>query len=153
MIEQKFVVFLLGQERYAIPIDRVERILPDQAITRLPRTPKMFLGVFDLRGETVPTIDLRLRFEMPENPEPGNLVVVFTSSGRCAFRVDTVDGIVNLTEADIDKSPDLFDRKGDDFIAGIGKVGEQLIVLLECDEIIPQKLRKTISQATQLQAA
>ena len=53
MSETKYVVFQLGAERYGLPIDSVERILPSQSVTKLPKTPKMMLGVFDMRGETI----------------------------------------------------------------------------------------------------
>ena len=62
MSEKKFIVFLLANERYGIPIEAVERILPEQNPTPIPKSPEMFLGVFDLRGETIPAIDLRTRF-------------------------------------------------------------------------------------------
>ena len=65
-METKYVVFQLDKERFGVPIDAVERILPSQEVTRLPRTPKMMLGVFDLRGSTIPAVDARLRFDMKE---------------------------------------------------------------------------------------
>lgn len=144
MAETKYVVFKLADELYGVPIERVERILPEQAVTRLPKTPKMFLGIFDLRGETVPAIDLRSRFELVERNDTANFVVLQTSSGRCAFRVDGVDGIVTLDDREVEESPELFDTK-DDFVLGIGKDHERLIVLIEADEIIPRTLRAKVA--------
>jgi len=144
MAETKYVVFKLADELYGVPIGRVERILPEQAVTRLPKTPKMLLGVFDLRGETVPAIDLRCRFDLEERAEAANFVVLQTASGRCAFRVDGVDGIVTLGDDEVEESPDLFDTK-DDFVLGIGKDRDRLIVLVESDEIIPRNLSAKVA--------
>jgi len=147
MAETKYVVFKLGEELFGVPIERVERILPDQTVTRLPKTPKMFLGIFDLRGETVPAIDLRARFELETQPDSANFVVLQTSAGRCAFRVDGVDGIVTLDESEVEQSPELFETN-DDFVLGIGKDGDRLIVLIEADEIVPRNLRAKIATVT-----
>lgn len=146
MAENKYVVFRLGAEKYGIPIECVERILPTQSVTRLPKTPKMFLGVFEMRGTTVPTIDARLRFDMAEC-EAQNFVVVLTEHGRCALSVDNVDGIVTLEESNIEEKTDMFDSKQDEFIRGIGKVNDDLLVLLDPDGIVPKNLRSKVAAA------
>jgi len=146
MAENKYVVFQLGSEKYGLPIECVERILPTQDVTRLPKTPKMFLGVFEMRGSTVPTIDARIRFDMPES-EAHNFVVVLTEHGRCALSVDNVDGIVTLDESNIEENTEMFDSKQDDFIRGIGKDEETLLVLLDPDGIVPKSLRAKIAAA------
>lgn len=146
MAENKYVVFQLGSEKYGLPIECVERILPTQSVTRLPKTPKMFLGVFEMRGSTVPTIDARLRFDMPQT-DAHNFVVVLTESGRCALSVDNVDGIVTLDDANIEENTDMFDSKQDDFIRGIGKDEDKLLVLLNPDGIVPKSLRAKIAAA------
>lgn len=150
MAENKYVVFKVADELYSLPIEDVERILPEEPVTRLPRTPKMFMGIFDLRGQTVPTIDLRLRFELEPSVESGNFVVVQTRDGRCAWRVDSVDGIVTLQEKDVDDSPEIFDRKGDDFMAGIGKQGDRLMVMLDVNEVIPKTMRNNLKLASEM---
>lgn len=142
MAEHKHVIFRLGSESYGIPIEAVDRILPEQQVTRIPRSPKLFLGIFDLRGETVPTIDLRTRFELSPTEEPCNFVVVNTNKGRCALRVDEVDGIVGLADEAIEESPDIMKRKDDAFIAGVGKVGGKLIVLVDIDHVVPKEVQK-----------
>lgn len=137
MAEGKYVVFKLEDELFGLPIETVERILPDQKVTPLPKTPPMFLGVFDLRGETVPALDLRLRFDRPTDETEGNFVVVLSDQGRCAVRVDGVQGIVTLHDEQIDENPAMF-RDGDDpFVAGVGKQGDNLVVLLDVAHLVP----------------
>lgn len=145
MAESKYVVFQLGSELYGLPIERVERILPEQPVVKVPKTPAMLLGIFDLRGDTVPTLDLRLRLDFSERTEAGIFVVVATNGARCALRVDGVAGIISLGEDQIDENPDLFARQDDDFIQAVGKSQDKLIVLLEPDNVVPADLRHTLS--------
>jgi purine-binding chemotaxis protein CheW len=147
MAEKKYVIFRLGQEKYGLPIESVERILPMQDVTRLPRTPKMLLGVFEMRGTTVPAIDARLRFELDQTEENQNFIVVLTEQGRCALSVDIVDGIITLDDAQVEKNSTLFDTKQDDFICGIGKQNDNLLVLLDPDGLVPRSLRSKIAAA------
>lgn len=142
--ESKHVVFRVGPELYGIAIERVERIVPSVTLTRIPRTPPMFLGVFDLRGETLPCLDLRLRFDMSPDGECAHFVVVQTNLGRVALRVDEVDGIVMIRESDVERGLTMFERKDDPFVAGVAKNGEKLIVVLDPDEVVPKALRGKI---------
>ena len=145
MAENKYVVFRLANERYGLPIECVERILPTQTVTRLPRTPKMMLGVFEMRGSTVPAIDARLRFDLDESDQSQNFVVVMNQVGRCALSVDHVDGIITLDDDHIEDNSSVFDSKADDFIRGIGRLGDSLLVLLDPEGIVPPSLRKKVA--------
>lgn len=147
MAETKYVVFQLESELYGVPIDRVERILEDQEVTRIPKLSSLYLGVFDLRGQTVPALDLRQRFEMPKRDDKGAMVVVLLDAGRCAWRVDQVAGIYTFDDADIQESPQLVKADKDDFMAGVGRQGEKLVVLLDADYVIPEKAKKHLAMA------
>lgn len=147
MAENKYVVFRLANERYGLPIECVERILPIQTVTRLPRTPKMILGVFEMRGATVPALDARMRFELDESKDCQNFVVVMNQSGRCALSVDHVDGIITLDESRIEENSSIFESKADDFVRGIGRLEDHLLVLLDPECIVPPNLRKKVAAA------
>lgn len=147
MAESKYIVFELASEYYGLPIEHVERILPTQNPTRVPKAHEMFLGVFDLRGETVPAIDLRTRFDFEKREGESNFVVIHSSVGRCALRVDRVDGIVTFEDADIDRNAEMLKNKDDDFVAGVGKNGERLVVLVNCDNIVPSSIRESLAAA------
>lgn len=144
MAEGKYVVFRLADELYGLPIDSVERILEDQTPVRIPRTPKMVLGVFDLRGETIGALDLRARFEFPESKGESNMVVVNCSAGRCALRVDGVEGIYDFAQDQIEASPTFTKGQDDAFLAGVGKRGDKLIVMLDIEHLIPEKVSKQL---------
>lgn len=147
MAETKYVVFKLGAETYGLPIDTVERILPEQSVTPVPKVHRAFLGLFDLRGETVPALDLRTRFGFEKQTGTSNFIVIFTSWGRCSIRVDSVDGIVTLEDKDIEDKPSVFDRADeDDFVRGVGKYEEKLIIIVEPDNTVPKEVRKQLAK-------
>jgi purine-binding chemotaxis protein CheW len=140
-------VFRLGEERYGLPIESVERILPDQTVTKIPRAPKMVLGVFELRGVTLPAIDARARFDLEPCAESKNMVVVLSDAGRCAFRVDSVDGIFTFDESEIDEAGVSIGGKADAFLNGIGKKDGRLTVLLDPEKLVPEQVQKKIAAA------
>lgn len=145
MTETKFVVFCVESERYALPISEVERILHEVPVTPLPRTPKLLTGVFDLRGSTIPVIDLRRRMEMADRSEEGNFVVTLTDFGRVGLRVDRVEGIVSATDDQIEPPQTAILEDADPFIGGILRSGEDLTVVLLPNEIVPKNLRKKVA--------
>ena len=79
--ELVFLVFRLGEDEFALPIDVVVEVAQAPTeVTRLPRTPRFLEGVVNLRGEVLPVIDQRRRFEMPPlaDPEGRRMIVVRT---------------------------------------------------------------------------
>lgn len=108
--ELRFLVFRLGDNEFALPVDAVDEVarVPDQ-ITRLPKTPKFLEGVANLRGEVLPIVDQRRRFEMPPKETSSNrrLVVVRTEQHRAGLIVDSVSEVLRCRPDAIQASPDL----------------------------------------------
>lgn len=148
MAESKYVVFKVAEEFYGIQIERVERILPEQDITKLPKMSKLLLGIFNLRGETLAAVDLRARFELPAGEGLGNYIVVQTDHGRCALHVDGVVGISMIEEENVDEHAILQQQSGDGFITGIAKTPDRLVALLEPDELLTPTLRTEVAKVS-----
>jgi purine-binding chemotaxis protein CheW len=108
--ELRFLVFRLNDSEFALPISAVEEVarVPDQ-ITRLPKTPKFLEGVVNLRGEVLPVVDQRRRFEMTATTAGANrrLVVVRTEQHRAGLIVDAVSEVLRCSSDKIKPSPDL----------------------------------------------
>jgi purine-binding chemotaxis protein CheW len=104
------VVFRLGDDEFGLPIEAVNEVaqVPDQ-ITRLPRTPKFLEGVVNLRGDVLPVVDQRRRFDMPALAEKGGrrLVVVQTERHRAGLIVDSVSEVLRCSTTDIEPAPNL----------------------------------------------
>jgi purine-binding chemotaxis protein CheW len=108
--ELQFVVFRLGDDEFALPIDAVEEVAraPDE-VTRIPKTPKFLDGVINLRGEVLPVVDQRRRFDMPPAPdrEARRLLVVRTQRHRAGLIVDSVSEVLRSTADSIEPAPHL----------------------------------------------
>lgn len=106
----RFLVFRLGDEEFALPIDAVDEVarVPEQ-ISRLPKAPKFLEGVINLRGEVLPVVDQRKRFDMPvrEGSAERRLVVVRTERHRAGLIVDSVSEVLRCGALSIKPAPDL----------------------------------------------
>jgi purine-binding chemotaxis protein CheW len=108
--ELTFLVFRLGDDEFGLPIDAVVEVarVPDQ-VTRLPKTPKFLEGVVNLRGEVLPVIDQRRRFDMPPLGKVATrrLVVVKTERHRAGVIVDQVAGVLRSSAGAVEPAPQL----------------------------------------------
>ena len=108
--ELKFLVFRLGDDEFGLPIEAVDEVarVPDQ-ITRVPKTPKFLEGVVNLRGEVLPVVDQRRRFDMPplEREDGRRLIVVRTERHRAGLIVDSVSEVLGAAASAIESAPDL----------------------------------------------
>jgi len=106
----QFLVFRLGEDEFGLPIETVDEVsqVPDR-ITRVPKTPKFLEGVVNLRGEVLPVVDQRRRFDMPKlaDGERRRLVVVRTERHRAGLIVDSVSEVLRSNQSAIEPAPDL----------------------------------------------
>jgi purine-binding chemotaxis protein CheW len=108
--ERQFLVFRLCDDEFGLPIEAVDEVARvPETITRVPRAPKFLDGVVNLRGEVLPVVDQRRRFDMPalEAGEGRRLVVVRTDRHRAGLIVDSVSGVLRSSRAAIEPAPDL----------------------------------------------
>ncbi|MEO8465273.1 MAG: chemotaxis protein CheW [Gammaproteobacteria bacterium] len=111
--ELQFLVFRLGDDEFALPIEAVDEVgeMPAK-ITKLPKTPKFLEGVVNLRGDVLPVIDQRRRFDMPAlgESERRRLVVVRTEQHRAGLIVDSVSDVLRVAANSVEPPPDLTDQ-------------------------------------------
>lgn len=107
---RQFLVFQLGGDEFALPIEVVDEVsrAPEQ-VTRLPKTPAFLEGVINLRGDVLPVVDQRRRFDMPpaENLSVRRLIVVRTERHRAGLIVDAVSEVLRSSDDAIEPAPDL----------------------------------------------
>ncbi len=110
--EAIFLVFRLGDEEFGLPIETVVEVaqVPEN-ITRVPKTPKFLEGVVNLRGEVLPVVDQRRRFDMPklENAVGRRLVVIRNERHRAGLIVDSVSDVLRTHDGNIEPPPELTD--------------------------------------------
>jgi purine-binding chemotaxis protein CheW len=141
----QFVVFRLGDEEFALPIGAVEEVAraPDQ-ITRVPRTPEFLEGVINLRGDVLPVVDQRRRFDMPPvtDREARRLLVVRTERHRAGLIVDSVSEVLGSSADAIEPAPALTGEPSRlvDGVINLETTG-RLILLLNPDELLTRAER------------
>ncbi len=143
----KYVVFGLGEEQFGLPIENVQQILKSSKVTKIPRAPKDIVGLFSLRGTTIPIVDTSNVLSVPSN-EKGYFLVAMIDGVQAAFLVDQVHRIIDLAAEDIEANDDLAEAK---MSSHCGKTDEGLIVLLEPKACIPVKAIKKV-KATETEA-
>lgn len=123
---------------YGMPIGHVREINRVLTITPMPETPHYVAGVMNLRGKVIPIIDLRMRFSLPVTPYTKQtcIVVVDDENGNSGLLVDQILGVVTLTTDHIEPRPALGDDETLNCINGMGKAGEQILVLVEVNRIL-----------------
>ena len=132
----------LGSEQYGIDIQYVDNIVRQQRITRVPKAQPYFKGVINLRGEIIPVMSLRLKFNL-EPDEFANatriIIIKMESQSAIGIIVDEVREVVTLSEDCIEKpAVDSADPKTQ-YLSGIGKHGDGLISLLNIANVIVDK--------------
>jgi purine-binding chemotaxis protein CheW len=107
--ERKFLVFRLGDDEFGLPIEAVDEVaLVPTKITRVPKTPKFLEGVVNLRGDVLPVVDQRRRFDMPTLEHGGRrLIVVRTEHHRAGLIVDGVSEVLRTQADSIEAAPEL----------------------------------------------
>jgi len=131
MSEKQYVVFKLGNEEYGLDIMSVQEIIVPTPLTKLPNTPPYFLGVFNLRGHIIPLIDLKKRFslESSEQNEESRIIVIRLDK-PVGILVDSIREVLMISNEEIESSQDISAGINREFITGIAKKEDRLIILV-----------------------
>jgi len=134
----QLVSFMLDEVEYGVDILSVHEILRYPEMTRLPNTPRFIKGVINLRGNVLPVVDVRLRFGFPKGSitDLTRIIVVETGGKQVGLLVDNVYQVVRIPVANVDPPSELMTGVSEEFIAGIGRLKDRLIVLLNMSHII-----------------
>ena len=135
----QLVGFKLGSELYGINIMNVQEIIRNLDITRIPRSLDFVKGVLNLRGKVVPVISLRERFNFPEEEidhEKVRIVLVNTMVGLAGFEVDEVTEVFSIKKSIISPPPPSSTKLDSEYIVGVGRLGETLLVILNLDTLV-----------------
>jgi len=136
----KYLTFLVDTEDYGIAINYVTEIIGLQQITEIPDLPESLKGVINLRGKIIPVMDMRSRFHLPPRDYDSRtcVVVVNLGSHTVGLIVDRVSEVHHIPAEQIEAAPRAA-KGGCHYIQGIGKVDEQVIILLEVNSLLCQE--------------
>lgn len=135
--EERIVVFKLADESYGVDIATVQQIIRMQHITKVPRAPEFVEGVINLRGKVIPVVDLRRRFGLPiAERNSGNRMIVVELGDQTVGIV--VDGVSErkIPVDSIEAPPPVLATVDSEYLRGIAKVDDDLIILLSLDKVL-----------------
>ncbi|MFK7740195.1 MAG: chemotaxis protein CheW [Planctomycetota bacterium] len=132
------VSFRLGGEEYGVDIMTVQEIILLGCITQVPEVPEHVLGVINLRGNVIPILNLRRRFGMKDREaDDETRIVVSNVSGRTVgVVVDGVSEVLRLHEEDLSSAPASLSGPGKEYITGLARRGERLLILLDMERLL-----------------
>lgn len=133
----QLVTFGLADEEFAVDILAVQEINRMMALTRVPQSPPEVEGVINLRGKIIPVIDLRKRFglERVQQSEQSRIVVVEVHGRVLGFIVDRVSEVLRISSKIVEPAPQMVCSVDSDFIAGVGKLQDRLLILLDLGKL------------------
>lgn len=131
--ELQLVTFEVANEEFAVDILAVQEINRMMELTRVPQSPREVEGVINLRGKIIPVMDLRTKFGMPgaERTEANRIIVVEVHKKVIGFIVDRVHEVLRISSEVVDPAPAMVCSIDSEFIAGVGKLQDRLIILLD----------------------
>lgn len=145
----KLVTFRLGEDLFAADIFSVERVLRYTAPTPVPDMPSYIEGVMDYQGQVVPIVNLRLRFELPAAPVVGETRTLVLNVGGewIGVVVDGVTEVASYDRAAVSPPPKLFRGLAAEYLKGIVRRGERLVIFLDVDKLLSSSERISLQSA------
>lgn len=146
----KYLTFWTDHQLFGVPISDVVQIIGIQEITSIPEFPDYAKGVIDLRGCIIPVIDIRIRFGKTEAEYNERTCIIVTNIENTfiGFIVDAVDEVTNIKEEAISPPPKVSQDNVNAFLAGISRVQDKVVLLLNTEKILTENEFHLISQQT-----
>lgn len=144
---RQIVVFRLGAVELGVDVLRVREVVRDQAIVPVPKAPGFVEGVIDLRGTLLPVIDLRRRFDLPRGTtDEARIMIVDLDGEMVGLVVDAVLAVAEVPEAAIAAPPARVRGLASEYIDGLARTEERVIILVKLDRLLSSEERLELHQ-------
>ena len=148
----KYVTFKSGNEYFGLKIQYVNEIIGYQEITAIPESEEYIKGLINLRGKIIPVIDVRLRFKQDpfEYTDRTCIIVINVNQLVVGLIVEKIAEVVEIQEENILPAPSIgkADKSQNKYVYGIGKVGDQVKLLLDPDRLLNDDAKIALEQIT-----
>jgi len=136
--DMQIVLFKVSEVNYGVDVAQVQGVLDLPEITEVPNSPYYVEGVTNLRGEVIPVIDLKKRFNISDKSSKEDLKMMVIGQGKEAvgITVDAVMEVMNIANEDIEDVPDILSNVEVDSVLGVAKQKEDLIILLDLMKMV-----------------
>ena len=146
----QWVIFSLGREDYGVAATQVQEIARHAEITHVPGMPKFVKGVINLRGKIVPILDIKERFQITLAPDVAGsqrIIVAVLGEQLIGLIVDAVSGVIRIPNASIEPVPPTLPKMDAEYLLGVGKVGQKLVVLLNIERMLNDFEKRLLKNA------
>ena len=154
--KDKYVTFKSGNEYFGIKIEYVNEIIVYQEITEIPETEEYIKWLINLRGKIIPVIDVRIRFKQEpfEYNDRTCIIVLNVKELVVGLIVEKIAEVVEITEGNILPNPKIgkADRSQNKYVYGIGKVGDEVKLLLDPERLLNDEDTALIEQVNDMNA-
>ena len=137
--EVQLVVFTLGEEEFGVDISQVREIIKTVEITKMPNTPDFVEGVINLRGSITTVMDLRKKLGVissKEDDRDTRIVIVELEDSTMGMVVDSVTEVLRISAADIDTESVATSQIDAEYLRGVGKLEDRILILLDLGKVI-----------------
>lgn len=139
MAEKQYVVFRINSEEFGIDIINIQEIYRYQQITNLPQTAEHIEGVINYRGNIIPIMDIRKKFNLGGESivtDDTRIIIILMDEQKMGLLVDEVSQTVKIDEANIDPVPNIMNEGSD--VTHVGKIGDRLVSLINIETMFAQ---------------
>jgi purine-binding chemotaxis protein CheW len=143
----QLIVFTLDDQRYALHLPSVERIVRVVEITPLPKAPGMVLGVVNIQGRIIPVVNIRRRFGLPERETnlSDQLIIAKTSKRPVAILTDGVSRVIEESAERVVTSEEIL--SGMKYVEGVVKFEDGMILIHDLDKFLSIEEEKILDDA------
>lgn len=147
----EYLTFVLGTEEYGVEILKVQEIRGYDAVTQIANTPKFIKGVVNLRGNIVPIIDLRLKFNLGDvvYNEFTVVIILNLSSRVVGIVVDGVSDVIALNPSQVRPVPELVSTIDTKYLLGLGTVDERMLILVDIERLMSSQEMALVEAASE----
>jgi purine-binding chemotaxis protein CheW len=152
MKPRHLVCFRIGKETFGADIFSVREIVRVPEITHVPGAPSFVLGVINLRGRIISVVDLGQRLGLAQTASaPASRILVVNLNGvTVGFLVDAATEVMKLSEEAVEPTPQVTGSLDADYLEGVGKVEDRLILLLDLQKVLSPAQRTALGRETVL---
>lgn len=148
MSEKQYVIFKLGNEEYGVNIMKVKEISEFKEVTKVPNAPYFVDGIINLRGEIIPIVSLKKRFGIKDSSIDSDIriIVININERNVGFVVDEASQVIRINESNVDPAPEIVAGIDRQYITGVGKIDEKIIIMLDLDKIFTQEEKDKLEE-------
>ncbi len=154
MAESQYVIFRLVDEKYGVDIMKVKEISEFKSSTKVPNAPYFVDGIINLRGEIIPIVNLKKRFKIKGVQEINSdtrIIVININNKNIGFIVDEASEVLRIKEDDIEQAPEIITGVDRQYINGVGKLEDTIVILLDLEKILTDDEKEELEELEEME--